>query len=306
METLIQVGEFPPQLQATIDQEFRCVAPEEAFADEALRCTVRGMITRSICRIEPELLGRFPSLRVLSTCGVGYDGIPLARAAEQDIVVTNTPGVLDAAVCELGVGMILALLRDIPGADRHVRSGAWQTGAFRLTDNLQGLRVGIVGLGRIGRGMARRLEAFEVNIAYSDAVRQSVPWTHHASVVDLARESDVLVVCCKGGDETHHLIDAHVLEALGAGWLVNISRGSIVDEQALCQALQSGTLRGAALDVYESEPLQDSVLRQLPNVLLSPHAASGTRQTRAQMLRLTLDNLHEVLAGRPALSPVGA
>jgi lactate dehydrogenase-like 2-hydroxyacid dehydrogenase len=306
METLIQVGQFAPELQATIDREFRCVAPEQAFADDQVRRTIRGLITRSVCTIEPGLLGRFPALQVLSTCGVGYDGIPLADAAGRGIVVTNTPGVLDAAVCELGIGLLLSLLRDIPGADRHVRGGDWQRGAFRFTDSLQGLRVGIVGLGRIGQGIARRLQAFDVTIAYADAVPQAVPWNHHLSVADLARESDVLVICCKGGPETHHLIDAAVLQALGAGWVVNISRGSIVDEQALCRALQAGTLRGAALDVFEAEPLGDSVLRQLPNVLLSPHAASGTRQTRAQMLRLTLDNLHAVLAGRPALTPVTA
>jgi lactate dehydrogenase-like 2-hydroxyacid dehydrogenase len=212
--------------------------------------------------------------------------------------------VLDAAVCELGVGLLIALLRDIRCADWHVRTGAWQQSAFAFTDSLQGLRVGIIGMGRIGRGLARRLEGFDVKIAYANTVRQQVPWPYHASVMELARVSDVLYVCASGGKDSHHLVNAAVLDALGGGWLVNISRGSIVDEQALCKALQAGTLRGAALDVYEEEPLGDSPLRDLPNVLLSPHAASATRQTRAQMLRLTLDNLHAVLAGRPALTPV--
>ena len=306
METLVKVGEFPPALQSQIDKEFCCVSPQAALADARLRHSIRGLITRSNYQVSPELLKDLPALRVIATCGVGYDGLPLADATRLGVVVTNTPGVLDAAVCELGVGLLLALLRDIPGADRHVREGHWQRAIYPLTYSLQGLRVGIVGLGRIGHGMAHRLEPFGVEISYGGGRRQEVPWRYAESVVQLASRSDVLILCCKGGQETHHLVNAEVLKALGTGWIVNMSRGSVVDEAALCDALGRGSLRGAALDVFEKEPLGDSPLRSLPNVIFSPHAGTATHQTRAQMLRLTLDNLHNVLAGLPALTPVSA
>jgi lactate dehydrogenase-like 2-hydroxyacid dehydrogenase len=281
------------------------MAPEDILGSEQLRCTVRGMITRSIYRIESELVEQLPALQVISTSGVGYDGIPIEFAAQRGITVTNTPGVLDAAVCELGFGLLLAMLRQIPAADEHVRTGRWQQGAFPLTTSLQGLRVGIVGLGRIGQGMARRLEPFGVTSSYADAAKLDVPWTYIADLTELAAGSDVLILCCKGGEETYHLINGTILAALDDGWLVNISRGSVVDEPALCHALQHGRLRGAALDVYADEPLGESPLRNLRNVVLSPHAASATQQTRQLMLRLALDNLHAVLAGRPPLTPVG-
>lgn len=306
METVVRIGDFPPALQQQIDREFRCLPADTVLADDGLRRRVRGLITRSNYKVPAPLLDQLPALRVISTSGVGYDGIPVAQALRRGIVVTNTPGVLDAAVCELGIGLLLSLLREIPGADRHVRDGSWQRGAYPLTTSLHGMRVGIVGLGRIGHGMARRLEHFGVHLAYGGGRAQDVRWRHVPSVLQLAEESDVLVLCCKGGEETRHLVNEKVLQALGAGWLVNMARGSVIDERALCQALQHGVLRGAALDVFEQEPLGDSPLRLLPNVVLSPHAGSATQQTRAKMLRLTLDNLHEVLAGRPALTPVAA
>ena len=304
METLIKVGEFAPELQQQIDREFRCVPAEVVLADDELRRTVRGLITRSNYRVPIELMEQLPGLKVIATSGVGYDGIPVAQAQQRNIVVTNTPGVLDDAVCELGVGLLLAMLRQIPQADRHVREGLWQQGAYPLTTSLRGMRIGIVGLGRIGQGMALRLEPFGVRIAYGGGRSRDVPWRYVESVPQLAEESDVLILTCKGGEETRHLIDASVIDALGHGWLVNMARGSVVDESALYHALRHGSLRGAALDVFEQEPLGDSLLRDLPNVLLSPHAGSATQQTRVAMLRLTLDNLHAVLAGRAALTPV--
>lgn len=306
METIVKVGEFSPALQAQIDRDFCCVSPEAALADSRLQRSVRGIITRSNYSVSAELVEALPALRVIATCGVGYDGLPLALAARLGVTVTNTPGVLDAAVCELGIGLLLALLRDIPGADRHVRDGSWQGAIYPLANSLHGLRVGIVGLGRIGHGMARRLEPFGVDLAYAGGRQQEVPWRYIGSVTQLAEESDVLMLCCKGGPDTHHLINDITLEALGAGWLVNVARGSVVDEAALCNALTNGLLRGAALDVFEVEPLGDSALRALPNVILSPHAGTATLQTRARMLRLTLDNLQNVLAGRPPLTPVSS
>ncbi len=304
MDKLIKVGEFPPELQEQINQEFVCHSPEEIEEDEDLRNGVRGIITRSNYRVPLELIEQLPALRVISTSGVGYDGIPVAEAQAQGIVVTHTPGVLDAAVCELGVGLLLALLRQIPAADRYVRDGTWQRGAFPLTSSLQGLRVGIVGLGRIGKGMASRLAPFGVALAYTGGMAQDVPWRYESDMKALASTSDVLILCCKGGEETYRLINEEVLAALGRGWLVNMSRGTVVDEAALYAALTVGELKGAALDVFHDEPLGDSALRSLSNVVLSPHAGSATHETRAQMLRLTLDNLHAVLNGHAAPTPV--
>lgn len=304
LEPIVKVGTFAPELQARIDGEFRCMDPETVLADEALRRSVRALVTRSNYQVSRALVDRLPGLRIIATCGVGFDGIPVDEARRRAIVVTNTPGVLDAAVCELGIGLLLALLRRIPEADLHVRSGAWQAQPFPLTTSLQGLRIGIVGLGRIGAAMALRLAVFGVRLAYSGRRKPDLPWDHFPSAVELAANVDVLLVCCKGGEETRHLVNAEVLVALGRGWLVNMSRGSVIDEQALIAALTQGDLRGAALDVFEHEPLRDSPLRQLPSVLLSPHAGSGTEQARTQMVRLTLDNLHRVLDGRPALTPV--
>lgn len=305
-EALLKIGVFPDNLQLQIDQEFRCFSTDEVLADEALRTRVRGLVTRSNYQVPQALLERLPALRVISTSGVGYDGIPVAWAASRGIVVTNTPGVLDAAVCELGVGLLLAMLRDIPLADRHVRDGSWLGGAYPLTTSLSGKRVGIVGLGRIGKGIAARLAPFGVRFAYAGTHQPTVPYTHYPDALTMASQIDIMVLTCKGGAETHHLIDAQVLKALGAGFLLNMARGTVVDEAALCDALTTGVLRGAALDVFQDEPLRNSPLTGLKNVVLSPHAGSATNETRAAMLRLTLDNLHAVLGGREALTAVTA
>ncbi|WP_225934640.1 MULTISPECIES: 2-hydroxyacid dehydrogenase [unclassified Cupriavidus] len=304
MKTLVKIGDFGEPLQSMVDREFHCLSPAEAFADTMAAGRVEGILTRSNCKISPDLLDRFPALRIIATSGVGYDGIPVRDAAARGIVVTNTPGVLDNAVCELGMALLLGLLRDIPHGDRFVRNGDWTNASFPLTTNLHGMRVGIVGLGRIGEGMARRLEPFGVKIAYTSRAARAVSYEYFDSPLTLARQSDALILCCAGGEETHHLVDERVLDALSGGWLINIARGSVVDEAALCRALRSGSLRGAALDVFEEEPLSASPLRSLPNVVLSPHRASATLQTRSAMLRMALDNLHAVLAGGTPLSIV--
>jgi lactate dehydrogenase-like 2-hydroxyacid dehydrogenase len=304
MEDLIRVGDFTEPQMAAIDREFACHTPGEAGRDEALRASVRGFLTRSNIKISSDLLETLPALRIVATSGVGFDGIPVAWARERGIVVTNTPGVLDAAVCELGVGLLLALLREIPQADRHVRTGAWRGGIYPLTTGLTGKRVGIVGLGRIGKGIAERLLPFGPSLAYAGRAQPDVPFRHFPDARAMASEVDVLVITCKGGPDTRRLINAEVLAALGPGYLVNLARGSVVDEAALCDALVRGSLRGAALDVFEEEPLGASPLLELPNVLLSPHAGSATHETRALMLRLALDNLHAVLGGGEALTPV--
>ncbi|MBS0473690.1 MAG: 2-hydroxyacid dehydrogenase [Proteobacteria bacterium] len=301
----LQIGQFPTAQQSVIDRELQRYGEQDAERDEAVRARVQAIITRSNYQVPASWLERLPRLKVIATSGVGFDGIPVAAARAAGIVVTHTPGVLDAAVCELAIGLLLSLLRRIPAADQFVRSEAWTSQLFPLTSSLEGKRVGIVGLGRIGRGIAQRLAGFGVEMAYCGSTRQEVPYGFFQDIRALAEYADILMVCCPGGEKTRHLINAEVLGLLGPqGFLVNVSRGTVVDERALIEALATGGIRGAALDVFAAEPLANSRLAALPNVVLTPHAGSATEETRQTMLRLALDNIHRVLAGRSALTPV--
>lgn len=302
---LLQVGDFPAELQRDIDSEFITHTFAAASTDKALAEKIAGIITRSNYRIAAEMIAVFPNLRIVATSGVGYDGIPLAATQARGITVTNTPGVLDAAVCELAIGILLGLLRKIPEGDAHTRSGAWSQAPFPLTTSLAGKSVGIVGLGRIGQGIARRLAPFDVRTSYTGSHKPGFPYTHASSVIEMASDVDILFVCCKGGVETGRLINAPILEALGPdGFLINMSRGSVVDEAALIEALNKGKIKGAGLDVYNNEPRPDPAILALPNTVLTPHMGSATQEARRLMLKLTLDNLRAVLSGKPALTPV--
>lgn len=302
---VLQIGEFPSAQQDIIDAEVRRYAEEDLQRDPAVSGGIEAILTRSSYQLPASLLASLPNLKIIATSGVGFDGIPLDAARSRGVIVTNTPGVLDAAVCELAIGLLLSLLRRIPSADRFVRDEAWADGLFPLTSSLAGKRIGIVGLGRIGQGIARRLAGFDVEIAYSGSKVEGVPYAMISDVRELASFADILIVCCPGGDRTRHLIDGAVLSALGSsGFLVNVSRGTVVDEAALTDALENGLIRGAALDVFEKEPLIGSRLATLSNVVLTPHVGSATEETRHTMLRLALDNIHRVLDGSCALTPV--
>ncbi|MFL6676607.1 MAG: 2-hydroxyacid dehydrogenase [Massilia sp.] len=305
MQDLLQIGTFPQLAQDLIDTEFRCHSLEALEQDEALRASVRAIITRSNCVVPAELVERLPSLGIIATCGVGYDLIPLHVAARRNILVSNTPDVLNDAVAELCVGLLLALLRHIPEGDRFTRSGAWRSGAFPLGVSLAGKRVGIVGLGRIGKEIAKRLAPFGVTLAYFGRSDQRLAWRFEPDLHQLARASDILILCAPGGAATEHLVDAAVLDALGPqGYLVNVARGSVVKEDDLIAALAGGAIAGAALDVFDNEPSIDPRFFDLDNVVLAPHVGSATSETRMAMARLTLDNLHRFFADGSALTPV--
>ncbi|MGJ7915956.1 2-hydroxyacid dehydrogenase [Massilia sp. LXY-6] len=307
MHDLLLIGKFPQLAQDMIDTEFRCHSLEDVNGNEALRTSVRGIITRSNCVVPPEVVASLPSLGIIATCGVGYDLIPLELAARRGVTVTNTPEVLNDAVAELCVGLLFALLRRIPQGDRFVRSGAWRQGAFPLAVSLAGKRVGIVGLGRIGKEVARRLEPFGVTLAYFGRADQHLAWRFEPDLRRLARDSDVLILCAPGGRATEHLVDAAVLDALGPnGYLVNIARGSVVHEDELIGALARGAIAGAALDVFDGEPDIDPRFFDLDNVVLAPHVGSATVETRQAMTRLALDNLHRFFDEGHALTPVKA
>jgi lactate dehydrogenase-like 2-hydroxyacid dehydrogenase len=305
MRVVLQIGEFAPEIQAQLDAEFRCLDLADLEREPGLAEAVSAIVTRSNQDVPEDVVRRLPALEIIATCGVGYDLIPRALAAQRGIVVANTPDVLNAAVAELCIGSLLALLRRLPQADRFVREGRWTSAGFPLATSLAGKHVGIVGMGRIGKEIARRLEMFGVALAYHGRTDQHLAWRYEADLVTLARDSDILVVVAPGGADTKHLIDARVLDALGAnGYLVNVARGSLVDEVALLAALERGTIAGAALDVFDNEPDIDPRFFNLDNVLLTPHLGSATHETRAAMAQLMLDNVRSWFRSGRALTPV--
>jgi len=237
---------------------------------------------------------------------VGYDGVDVPACKEKGIVVTHTPGVLTDDVADLAMGLVLSIGRRIPQADKFVRNGDWVDDQFALVHKVSGARIGIVGMGRIGRSIAQRAAAFEMRISYTcrDA-KADVPYAFYKTATQLAAVVDYLVVAVPGGDGTKNMIDASVLQALGSkGYLINIARGSVVDQPVLVQALKDKEIAGAALDVFWDEPIIDPELRRLPNVVLTPHIASATVETRQAMAALTLDNLQAFYDRRALPTPV--
>jgi lactate dehydrogenase-like 2-hydroxyacid dehydrogenase len=304
---ILQVGPFPPPLQAMVDAEFQCHSEAELEGNDGLRNAIRGIITRSAVKVPAALVETLPNLQIISTSGVGYDLIPREVAAKRGIVVTNTPDVLNTAVAELCVGLVLSLLRRIPEAHAFAMEGKWAKGQFAMGSNLSGKEVGIVGLGRIGKEIARRLNAFDVKLSYFGRNDQKLAYRFEPDLKALARSADVLIVAAPGGAETSKLIDGAVLEALGPeGYLVNMARGSLVDEAALLDALSNRRIAGAGLDVFENEPKIDARFLALDNVVLTPHIASATNETRRAMMRLTLDNLQAFFGSGKALTEVVA
>ena len=251
------------------------------------------------------LLAGLPNLKVVGINGVGYDKVDLELARSRGVRVSNTPDVLTEDVADLAVGLTLSLLRRLPHAHAHVRAGRWPGGEMPLARKLSGKRIGIFGLGRIGRAVAKRFGGFTDHIAYTDTADQGGPFHFFPDPVSLAKEVDIFVVCAAASSSTRKVIGRAVFEALGPdGFLVNIARGSIVDEDALVAALQSGTLGGAALDVFEDEPHVPDALHGMDNVITTPHIASGTHETRRAMGELMLDNLDAFFAGKDLPTPV--
>ena len=275
-----------------------------AFAAVAPR--IRAIAASGESKVPRELIAQLPALEMISVFGVGYDGIDVAAARERGIAVTHTPNVLNDEVADLALGLMLAVARRIPEADRYVREGKWPGGPMPLARKVSGARLGIVGLGRIGAAIARRAAAFDMSIAYTArSEKAGVGYRYFPSAAALAAQVDFLVVITPGGAGTRKLIDAEVLRALGKqGYLINVARGSVVDETALVEALQNGTIAGAGLDVFENEPNVPAELRTMDNVVLTPHVGSATWQTRRAMADLAFGNLEAHFAGKPLLSPV--
>ncbi len=278
--------------------------PKKLLAEVGAR--IRGVSAGGGSKVDAALYDSLPRLEIVSNFGVGYDSIDAVEAGRRGIVVTNTPDVLNDEVADLAVGLLLATIRQIPQTDRFLRAGHWKNGEHPLTATLRGRTIGILGLGRIGRAIARRLEGFDVAIAYHGRRRQDdVTYTYFADLVEMARAVDVLIVVAPAGPATRHLVGAAVLEALGPrGVLVNVARGSLVDEEALIAALQSGTIHSAGLDVFAEEPNVPASLTALDHVVLLPHVGSASVHTRGRMGALMADNLISWFAGKGPLTPV--
>ncbi|WP_353172360.1 2-hydroxyacid dehydrogenase [Paracandidimonas soli] len=281
-------------------------ADDKASLLAAVGPNIRGVVTSGGLGFKAEMLSSLPLLEIVASSGVGTDSIDIAACHARGIAVTNTPDVLNDDVADLGIGLIMNALRRLGDGHAYTRSGDWgRLGMMTLTTSLKGKRLGIVGLGRIGHELADRASALKMQIAYTGRNKQDVGYTYYASLAELASNSDVLALTCPGGKQTYHIIDAAVLEALGPkGWLVNLARGSVVDEAALIDALEQRRIAGAALDVFENEPNIDPRFSTLDNVVLYPHHASGTTETRDAMSQLVVDNLIAHFQQRPLVTPV--
>ena len=275
-----------------------------AFAKIAPR--IRAIAASGESKVSAELMAQLPALEIISVFGVGYDGVDTQAAKARGVMVTHTPNVLNDDVADLAMGLMLAAARQLPAADRYVKEGKWPNGPMPLARKVSGTRLGIVGMGRIGQAIAQRALAFGMSVAYTArSAKAELPHPFYATPRDLAAHSDYLVVITPGGAGTRKLINAEVLTALGKnGVLINVARGSVVDEAALIDALQKGVIAGAGLDVFESEPNVPEALRQMPHVVLAPHIGSATTATRQAMGDLAFGNLKNHFAGQAVITPV--
>ncbi|MFI5690930.1 2-hydroxyacid dehydrogenase [Kribbella sp. NPDC051586] len=257
--------------------------------------------------IDGAFLDRLPAVRLVASFGVGYDRIDAGAAASRGVVVTNTPGVLDDEVADTALGLLLMTVRELGQAERHLRDGKWAAGhAYPLTRaTLHGRRMGILGLGRIGQAIADRVQPFGVSVAYHNRHPKDVSYPYYSSLAEMAADVDILMIVIPGGDDTRHLVDAAVLKALGPdGIVINVARGTVVDEQALVDALRTNTILSAGLDVFEHEPKVHPDLLTLPNAVLLPHVGSATIPTRNAMANLVVNNIRHWLADGTPLTPV--
>lgn len=296
--SLWMVGPLSPALRQGLEKKFTLIegwtlesgTPEH----EALSKNVRIVATTGRFGATRELMASLPALEAIVSFGVGYDSIDIQAAKERGIMVSNTPDVLDACVADAAFALLLAVSRRICVADTFVRQGAWLQQEFGLASSVAAKRCGILGLGNIGMQIAKRAQGFDMQIHYCNRTpRPDTPadYIYHADVQSLAEQVDFLVLALPGGQHTRHIVDMTVLKALGAnGYLINVARGTVVNEQDLVLALQQGVIAGAGLDVYEHEPQVPEALLAMENVVLLPHIGSGTRETRQAMADLVLKN----------------
>ncbi|MEP3918688.1 2-hydroxyacid dehydrogenase [Ascidiaceihabitans sp.] len=301
MAELLQIGGVTEAMKARLEAAFTVHSLEDH--DPA---KITHIITNGHDGVKPDIMNSLPNLQAISCYGVGYDAIDVQAAKARGVVVTHTPNVLNAEVATTAVLLMLACYREILRDDSYVRDGAWETeGNAPLTRSADNQTVGILGLGRIGQAIADKLAPWNSKIIYHTRTKKDVEYTHYDNLTAMARDADVLICITPGGPSTNKIVNAEVMEALGAnGTLINVSRGSVVDENALITALQTGKLGWAGLDVFEQEPKVPQALRDHPRTVLLPHVGSGTVETRAAMGKLTVDNLLQHLEDGKTLTPV--
>ena len=309
-EVLLMCPLYPPtqrRLEETYQVHPLWTAKDQDALIKAVAPTCRVVVTSGGRGIDGATLAKLPRVKLVTCFGVGVDAIDLGYCASHGIAVTNTPDVLTDDVADLAVALMLATLRRVAEADRFVRAGKWLKGALPLATTVAGRKVGIVGMGRIGQAIADRCRAFKTEIGYFGPRRKPVEGQYFSDLVELATWADVLVAACPGGEATRKLVSGKVLEALGSqGHFVNISRGSVVDQPAMVKLLVSGKLGGAGLDVFDDEPNVPAELLTLESVVLQPHQASATAQTRQAMGDLTVGNADAFFAGKSLLTPLSS
>ncbi len=299
-----------PEIMAALAEAYQLHKLYEVADQDALLAEVgpriRAIGTDGHAGASAQLIDALPKLEIIACYGVGVDAIDLAHAAGRRVIVTNTPGVLNDDVANLAVGLVLATSRRIVSNDRFLRDGHWAAGQPPLAHAIRDATVGILGLGRIGKDIAEKLAVFGCRMVYHGRhEQQDQPYPYYADLVEMARDCAYLIAICPGGEATRGIVDRAVLEALGPeGTLINVARGSVVDEDALVSALVDGRLGGAGLDVFADEPRVPAALVTMDNVVLQPHQASATHETRRAMGDLVVDNLAAHFAGRPVLTPL--
>ena len=308
---LLQTGPIPPFIEPKFDEHFSVhkmhKAPDPAAFLKNVAPKIRGVATFGAIPITADFMQKLPKLEIVANMGVGYDSVDAKWAGEHGIVVTNTPGVLDDEVADTTLALLLMTLRQLPQSERYLRAGKWTEKAFPLTTStLRNRTVGMVGMGRIGQAIAKRIEAFGRPIVYhTRRPAAGVSYRHYPDLVAMARDVDTLIAIVPGGPATKNMINREVLEALGSnGVLINMARGSVVDEPALIEALRSKKILSAGLDVFADEPRVPNELIEMDHVVLLPHVASASIETRRAMGQLVVDNLRAWAAGKPPLTPV--
>lgn len=294
---------FPSSADPT--DRYEILGPDDLAKSDQLE-GVRGIIAAGHMPIGPQLFARLPDLEIVARFGVGYDTVDMEAARAADIVVTNTPDVLTDEVADLALGLLIATVRRIPQAERYLRAGRWPFGGFPLSPSLRGRKVGIFGLGRIGGAIAHRVSAMGLEVAYCNrSEKPDAPYAYYPDALSLAQACDIMIVVVPGGAEVDGIVNAEVIRALGpTGVLINVARGSVVDEPALIDALSSGSLGAAGLDVFANEPHVPDALIQMANVVLLPHIGSAATTTREAMGDRALANLDSWFAGTGPLNPV--
>lgn len=309
MDELIMICKAMPDVEDLMAKNFNLSRYWQA-GDKAQfladRAGTRFISTDGHYGCSAAIMDALPKLEIIACNGIGTDAIDLAAAKARGIFVTNTPDIINDAAAELALGLMLALARRIVDADQFIRAGKWLNGGYPLATELTGAKIGILGLGHIGKEVALRAEAFKMQVSYYGRTRQAdQPYPYYDNLLDMAQQVDWLVACLPGGDETEGLLDRKVLEALGPnGSIVNIGRGSLIDEPVMIEMLKSGALAGAALDVFAEEPKMSEELWSMSNVVLSPHQGSATLKTRMAMGDLMVRNLKAIQSGKPAITPV--